>query len=201
MQALQVIISYLIMGIAIITTTTLFEFSKALISHLQGDATPKKEGRLTLNPLKHFEPVGFIIFLSTGYGWGKPVNTGTFGYKDRKLGTCLTYIIPTLLMAAVGVGVYYLYFSFELRLNSYVAVFLMQLGLMSIKLAVFNLLPAEPMAMGKIIKAFLNINNVLSYRQAEKIILLIICFGLFIGKLGPLLDVVVFAVLGFFGVV
>jgi hypothetical protein len=71
---------------------TLHEYVKAWVSNKLGDPLPKARGRLTLNPLNHFEPLGFICMVLTGYGWGKPVSTAAIYYKDRKKGTMLTYI-------------------------------------------------------------------------------------------------------------
>ena len=76
----------ILLGIpAIMVATTIHEFTRAAVSTALGDKIPKEEGRLTLNPIKHFEPIGLIIMLACGFGWGKPVNTSSLYYKNRKL--------------------------------------------------------------------------------------------------------------------
>ena len=49
------------------------EFSHALVAHMCGDLTSKDQGRVTLNPLKHIDPLGFIMLIIAGFGWAKPV--------------------------------------------------------------------------------------------------------------------------------
>ena len=81
---------------AIFVSITICEFTKAFVSTKLGDNIPRQEGRLTLNPFKHFEAIGFILFLLCGFGWGKPVRTSGVYYKNRKLGTVITYTAPIL---------------------------------------------------------------------------------------------------------
>lgn len=57
----------------IILGLTVHEFSHAFIAHLCGDSTARDQGRITLNPLKHIDPLGFIMLLVAGFGWAKPV--------------------------------------------------------------------------------------------------------------------------------
>ena len=56
---------------AIMVATTIHEFTRAAVSTALGDSLPKERGRLTLNPLRHFEPIGLILMLACGFGWGK----------------------------------------------------------------------------------------------------------------------------------
>lgn len=57
----------------IILGLTVHEFSHAWIAHLSGDSTAKEQGRITLNPLKHIDAVGFLFLIVAGFGWAKPV--------------------------------------------------------------------------------------------------------------------------------
>jgi len=57
----------------IILGLTLHEYSHALVAHMCGDSTSKDQGRVTLNPLKHIDPLGFILIIAVGFGWAKPV--------------------------------------------------------------------------------------------------------------------------------
>jgi Zn-dependent protease len=57
----------------IILGLTVHEFCHALVAHLCGDSTSKDQGRVTLNPLKHIDPVGFLLLIVAGFGWAKPV--------------------------------------------------------------------------------------------------------------------------------
>lgn len=57
----------------IILGLTVHEFSHAFVAHMCGDSTSKDQGRVTLNPLKHIDPLGFIMIIIAGFGWAKPV--------------------------------------------------------------------------------------------------------------------------------
>jgi Zn-dependent protease len=57
----------------IILGLTVHEFCHALVAHMCGDSTSKDQGRVTLNPLKHIDPLGFIMLIVAGFGWAKPV--------------------------------------------------------------------------------------------------------------------------------
>ena len=75
--------------LAIIFGITIHEFSHALAATLQGDRTPKYNGRLTLNPLSHLDFLGFIVLLFAGFGWGKPVGFNPYNIKNKKYGPAL----------------------------------------------------------------------------------------------------------------
>ncbi|MBR6652716.1 MAG: site-2 protease family protein, partial [Anaerotignum sp.] len=101
----------MVIGIpGILVATTIHEFTRALLSTIFGDNYPKSQKRLTLNPVRHFEPIGFLLmFYSGGFGWGKPVETSALYYKNRKRDTLLVAILPSvvnLVMAVVFMGVY-----------------------------------------------------------------------------------------------
>src|SRR3989338_10830538 len=70
--------------VAILLTLTIHEFSHALVGKLRGDKTAEYEGRLTLNPLAHVDPTGFILLLLFGFGWAKPVHYNPYNLQDPK---------------------------------------------------------------------------------------------------------------------
>ena len=76
---------------------SIHEYFKALVSFRLGDPYPKLHGRLRANPKNHFEPIGFLLMLLYGYGWGLPVNTSSTYYKDKKTGILITYTAPSLI--------------------------------------------------------------------------------------------------------
>jgi Zn-dependent protease len=66
----------------IILGLTIHEFSHAYIANMCGDSTSKDQGRVTLNPLKHIDPLGFILLLFAGFGWAKPVHFNVKNLRD-----------------------------------------------------------------------------------------------------------------------
>ena len=70
---------YTIPGVLI--AITFHEFAHAKVADVLGDDTPRREGRISLNPLAHIDPIGFIMLLFAGFGWGKPVNVNPRNYN------------------------------------------------------------------------------------------------------------------------
>lgn len=68
----------------VIIGLTVHEFSHAWVSHLCGDPTSRDQGRMTLNPLKHIDPIGFIMLLAVGFGWAKPVQFNEQNLRNPK---------------------------------------------------------------------------------------------------------------------
>ena len=68
----------------IIIGLTVHEFCHALVAHMCGDSTSKSQGRLTLNPFKHIDPLGFIMLIAVGFGWAKPVQFNEQNLRNPK---------------------------------------------------------------------------------------------------------------------
>jgi Zn-dependent protease len=67
---------------AILIAFTFHEFAHAITADMLGDKTPRFQGRITLNPISHIDPMGFILILLVGFGWAKPVQTNPSAYKN-----------------------------------------------------------------------------------------------------------------------
>ncbi len=139
---------------AVIVVVIFHEFAHAFVAHKCGDDTAKIEGRMTLNPMKHFDPLGIVAFVFIGFGWAKPVPVNPYNFKNYKSGTFWTSaagIITNLLMAFVFYPLFLIVFiyvcpAFE---GLYAAGFLYQLFsnfyVYSLSFAIFNLLPFYPL--------------------------------------------------------
>ena len=164
------------------------ELAHGWVSMKLGDPTPKIEGRMTLNPLKHLDPLGTILMLVTGFGWAKPVRVNPMYYKNRKSGMALVALagpLANLLMAVVGMVLGLLLLKIfgttgaAPVIGSVVSTFVtLNLGLM-----VFNLIPLPPLDGSKILGMILPNRayyTMLQYEQYSMIILLVLCvFGVF----------------------
>ncbi len=134
---------------AILTSLTIHEFSHALVGKLRGDKTAEREGRLTLNPLSHIDPMGFLALLFLGFGWAKPVPFNPYNLKNPKwdsVAIALAGPISNVLVAMVAallirglVGA-----QIVTTLN-FLVVFLFLLILINLFLAFFNLIPVHPL--------------------------------------------------------
>ena len=95
----------------VILGLTVHEFCHAWVAHLCGDSTSKEQGRVTLNPLKHIDPLGFIMLIIAGFGWAKPVqfneqnlhNPRTDVIKIALAGPLSNAVIAMLLSVIIGI--------------------------------------------------------------------------------------------------
>lgn len=191
------LINYLILIPVILITVTIHEYTKALTSTLLGDTIPKSEGRLTLNPFKHFEAIGFILLLVWRFGWGLPLRTSALYYKDRKRDTMITYVSP-IIANLVFAFIFAVIFKFVGNLNQYLGIFFSQLVIYNISIAIFNIIPVYPLCGNKILSSFLTPNQIIKMNQYEKIILMLLAFLIFMGFLGSLLNPIIYMIYNLF---
>jgi Zn-dependent protease len=152
--------NFLLVILTIIISLTVHEAAHALAAYKLGDSTAKNEGRLTLNPLKHLDPWGSILFLFTSFGWGKPVPVNPIYFKNPKRDQALVALagpISNIIMAFIG-GMLLTYIP-EIQVFAYI---FMQINIV---LALFNLLPFPPLDGSKIIGVILSDNQFIKYQN------------------------------------
>lgn len=134
---------------AIAISLTIHEFSHALVGKLRGDATAEREGRLTLNPIAHVDPMGFILLLLFGFGWAKPVPYNPYNLKDPKWDSvriALAGPCANLLMAvAAGVAFRLLVGGGVVSSLNLLSIFLFLTVLLNLFLMFFNVIPVHPL--------------------------------------------------------
>jgi len=86
------LIIFLTFSFAVIVALTSHEFSHAFVATKMGDNTPKLAGRLSLNPMAHFDGMGLMCFILLGFGWAKPVPINPYNFKNIKKGSFLVSI-------------------------------------------------------------------------------------------------------------
>ena len=88
--------------VALLSALILHEIAHGLVALWNGDRTAKMYGRLSLNPVRHFDWIGLIMMILVGFGWAKPVPINPNNFKHRKLG-CITVsvagVVTNLLLA------------------------------------------------------------------------------------------------------
>ena len=168
--------------IGIIVATTIHEFTRAITSTLLGDTLPKQKGRVTLNPIKHFEPIGFILMLATGgFGWGKPVDTTSLYYKNRKRDTLITAIAPDIANVLVAYICFLIGNVFLKTGNIIIYSLFMRIGIYNISLAIYNIVPVSPMDGLKVLAHIIPSNKYFQYLQYEKVVQAVFMIFLFMG--------------------
>src|SRR5690606_17430078 len=136
----------------------LHEYGHAAMANALGDPTPRLQGRVTLNPIKHLDPAGtFMIimtsFMGFGFGWGKPVQTNPTYYKDFRRDTILVAIAGpamNLCQLMLAVGVANVLFLSNVSIGSWGHLLLQVFIVINIVLMFFNLIPLPPLDGGHV---------------------------------------------------
>lgn len=130
------------------------EFAHGFMAYILGDNTAKDNGRLTLNPIKHIDPVGFICMLIFRFGWAKPVPINPNNFKNRKRDTFLVSVagIGTNFVIAILVTIVIVYLPIR---NVYLYNILLITIMYNIMLGVFNILPFPPLDGSKMLASLL----------------------------------------------
>ncbi|RIV07541.1 site-2 protease family protein [Priestia flexa] len=134
-------------AITLIIAFTLHEFAHAFVAYKFGDETAEKQGRLTLSPLSHLDPLGTILLLVVGFGWAKPVPVNRFFFKNPRLAGVLVSIagpLSNLFLAFLGVLGWFLILQFAGYIDPLYKFFNMFITI-NIVLFLFNLLPFPPL--------------------------------------------------------
>ena len=196
------ILTKILMLPGIIIGLSFHEFAHACVSDRLGDPTPRRDGRVTINPLAHIDWLGFAALLLVGFGWGKPVMIDPRYYKNRRrdeflvaiAGVTMNLIIAVVLSIPVrmmmkhygaGVPSDLMYNIFQIL---YYAVFI------NVVLMIFNLLPVPPLDGWNIFTQLFKLDQYdwwyKVYRYGTYILLALIIFNVTDLVLTPLVNAV-----------
>jgi len=181
---------------AILISLSFHEMAHAYVSYRHGDPTAKYLGRLTMNPLRHLDPIGTLMlvismFSGFGFGWAKPVPIDPSYYRDKKRGTVLVSLagpasnlllafLFSFPMALIGIkngvgirevfdstrGIYGLAFTLQFILFNICRSFYV----INIGLAIFNLIPVPPLDGSRLLTAVLPPRQYFQLMQYERYI-------------------------------
>lgn len=170
--------------VAILIALSVHEFAHAWAAYRLGDPTAKYDGRLTLNPIAHIDPLGALLFLTVGFGWGKPVPVNPRYFKKPKRDSALVSLagpVSNLILAFIAYALLQLVVqgifamspsalmnagaaevnpALKLLIQFLSASIYLNLGLMA-----FNLLPIAPLDGSKILAAFIPLQYEDEYEQ------------------------------------
>ena len=162
--------------IVLFTAITVHEYAHGYVAYKLGDPTAKYSGRLTLNPLSHLDPIGAVCMVLLGFGWAKPVPINPMYFRDRKRDTALTslagplsnIVLAFLFSVVTAFYTVFVYSRFPNFLTGFIYTVFVQLAVVNISFAIFNLIPFPPLDGGKILGAFLSNENYMKLLQYER---------------------------------
>jgi Zn-dependent protease len=153
---------------SILIASTIHEYAHGLVAFKLGDPTAKAEGRLTLNPLSHIDPIGALSMVIFRFGWSKPVPINENNFEKRELGTAITALagpvsnlLVTCLLAIVNL-------ISKPDLSSILGNFILTFAVVNLALAFFNVIPIPPLDGHKIVRAILPQKARYQWERLEK---------------------------------
>ncbi len=182
------VLELLIVIFILLFSITFHEYAHGFVAYKLGDPTPKIAGRLTINPLKHIDPVGtiilpFLLIVLTGgyaFGYAKPVPINPYNFKNPKKDIMWVGIAGPISNLILAIAI-----SLIVRLNLALAVKTpLQYGIIiNLVLFIFNLIPIPPLDGSRIVTAFLSSKNAYRYLKMETVgfaIIIVLIFSGFI---------------------
>lgn len=165
----------IIRTIAVLVAIIPHEMAHGYAAYLCGDETAKNDGRLSLNPLHHLDPIGTICLIFFKFGWAKPVMINPNNFRDRKKGTffvSIAGVLTNFILAIIAVII-----MKYIRLSDFVFELFMNIFWFNIILGVFNLIPIPPLDGSKLLFSFLPLKYeyyLIKYEKYGYIILLLL---------------------------
>ena len=189
------IYTFLLRFIVALIALPIHECAHGYAAYRMGDYTAKREGRLTLNPLMHFDLFGTIAMLLFGFGWAKPVPINPLNFENPKKGMMISSFagpMSNIGLAFISMVLYKLsyipqYMGISGAFLSTVQMFLLYMITINITLGVFNLIPIPPLDGSRIATYFLPQRIYFKIMQYENLIFLGLIIALWFGVLdGPI---------------
>ncbi len=168
---------FLLLISALILALSVHEFAHAYVASLLGDPTARLEGRLTLRPMAHLDPFGLLMLVFAGFGWARPVPVNPIYFKSPRRDMALVALagpMSNLLLAFLGALLLHTPFV----TGTYLQLFFYFFALYNINLAVFNVLPLDPLDGYKIVLGLLPQDLALRWAETKRYgtILLVVLF-------------------------
>ena len=171
---------------------TLHELAHGFTAYALGDDTAKREGRLTLNPIKHLDPMGLLMMVIFGFGYAKPVMVNMRNFKNPKRGMAITALAGPGSNVLISLVFYFLYGLLLLPLSgSRAGLLALEMiettVVLSLAMAIFNILPIPPLDGSKVLFSLLSDEGYWKLMRYERYGFLVLAALLFTNVIdGPL---------------
>lgn len=198
------ILAYLI---AILGAIILHEFAHGVVAYWNGDYTAKMSGRLSLNPAKHFDPIGFLMLALIGFGWAKPVPIDSRNFRNYKRGMITTSIAGVvcnviqaflamsciaILAAILGDTVVFESRNFAYYFVNFTVYLLQYSATVNLTLFAFNLIPIYPLDGFRVVETLAKPYNryvEFNYRYGSFLLLGLLVLSNVLGYISSYLDI------------
>lgn len=191
----QGLIAFIVVFGALLIALTIHEFAHALAADKLGDPTPRLQKRLSLNPAVHLDPVGTLLLVLFGFGWGKPVMFDPYNLKNPRRDAAIISLAgpASNIILAIILAIFLKLFAGPFSIvASFYSIFVLTI-FYNLMLAFFNLIPIHPLDGGKIFVGLLPADQAEEadqfLRRYGLIILIILIFPIFGGS-SPLFSVI-----------
>ncbi len=179
--------AFFLLVIPLLYSVIIHELAHGWVAHRLGDPTAKMAGRLSLNPLRHLDPLGTLMLFLFGFGWAKPVPINMNYLRDRRKGM--------IMVSAAGITANVLLATTALFLSRFLSpasgeatkLILYYLAQINIILAAFNLIPIPPLDGSKILMGFMPEKMQYQFSRLEPYGFFIIIGLLYSGVLDPVI--------------
>jgi Zn-dependent protease len=180
--------TFILLAIPLLYSVILHELAHGWVAYRMGDSTAKWQGRLSLNPLRHLDPIGTIMLFLFGFGWAKPVPVNFSNLHDTRKGLIFVSsagIITNMFLAFIA---FFLYHFLSPEPGGVLSTLLYYLAQINIILASFNMIPIPPLDGSKILMGFAPARLQYTLSRLEPYGFFIIIGLLYFGVLNPLID-------------
>ncbi len=179
--------TFILLAIPLLYSVIVHELAHGWVAYMMGDGTAKRLGRLTLNPLKHLDPLGTLMLFLVGFGWAKPVPVNLANIPNRRSGFVLVSaagVVANTIFAFVAILAMQILAPLP---QGPTATFLYYLAQINIILAAFNLIPIPPLDGSKIVMGFLPDHIRYLFHRMEPYGFFVIIILLYLGVLNPVI--------------
>ncbi len=181
-------LSFILIAIPLLYAIIFHELAHGWVAYRMGDPTAKNLGRLSLNPIRHLDPMGTIMLFLVGFGWAKPVPVNFANLRDRRKGMILVASAGIVMNMILAFSALFLSRLLSVPESSMPAVVLHIFAKINIILAAFNLIPIPPLDGSKILLGFAPPNIQAYLLRLERFGFLIVIGLLFTGALDPVIN-------------